>query len=237
MTTTEPARDSEETRPLGRRRKRLTREESKAETRAALLDAGERIFGRQGFFVTSVEEVAEEAGFSKGAVYSNFDSKDDLLMAIVERRLTERIRRVSEIADAADNDVEQQTNEVGQAFVDLLNADPDWVALMTEFWACLTRNPTLRGQFTDRYRAVRTVTGELIEKNATQFGVALPMSAEELAIVAFAMGTGIALEHVADPERVPNELFGRMLYQFFAGMAVPQEESPPDQQAPDAQTG
>ena len=60
------------------KRKRLGRAEKKAATRAALLEAAARVFGRGGFYGASVEEIAEEAGFSRGAVYSNFESKEDL---------------------------------------------------------------------------------------------------------------------------------------------------------------
>jgi AcrR family transcriptional regulator len=68
------------------KRKRLSSAEKKAATRAALLEAAARVFGRGGFYGASVEEIAEEAGFSRGAVYSNFESKEDLFMTLLEER-------------------------------------------------------------------------------------------------------------------------------------------------------
>src|ERR1700724_912969 len=77
---------SETVRSLPRTRKRLSRGQKKAETRAALLDTAAMIFGRRGFYGAAVEEIAEEAGCSKGAVYSNFESKEDLFMTLLEER-------------------------------------------------------------------------------------------------------------------------------------------------------
>jgi len=65
-------------------RKRLTREESKARTRAELLRAANRLFLRNGFVATSLADIAEEAALTKGAVYSNFESKEDLFLAVLQ---------------------------------------------------------------------------------------------------------------------------------------------------------
>jgi AcrR family transcriptional regulator len=64
-------------------KRRLTREESKARTRADLLRAARRLFLRNGFTATSLADIAEEAGLTKGAVYSNFESKEDLFLALL----------------------------------------------------------------------------------------------------------------------------------------------------------
>src|SRR5271169_4172442 len=76
---------------------RLTREQSRANTRERLLAAARRVFARSGFHGASVEEIASEAGFSTGALYSNFDGKEDLFLALMEREIAEHAR---EIADA-----------------------------------------------------------------------------------------------------------------------------------------
>jgi AcrR family transcriptional regulator len=70
-------------------RKRLTREESKAKTRAELLRAAARLFVRKGFVATSLSEIAEEAALTKGAVYSNFESKEELFLALLQERASE----------------------------------------------------------------------------------------------------------------------------------------------------
>src|SRR4029079_16884581 len=81
-------------------RKRLTREESKDLTRLRLIESAERLFVRKGFDDTSVEEISETAGYSRGAFYSNFDSKEQVFLAVIDRRrpkaLDEILQRVSE---------------------------------------------------------------------------------------------------------------------------------------------
>ena len=67
-------------------RKRLTREESRAQTRERLLETAEALFTKNGFEATSIEDVAETAGYSRGAFYSNFKSKDDLICAVLDVR-------------------------------------------------------------------------------------------------------------------------------------------------------
>src|SRR3954449_11278667 len=75
---------------------RLTREEKKAQTRERLLDAASTVFARKGFASTSIDEVAEAAGVTKGAVYSNFDSKEDLVRTVLDERLEQRFRELAE---------------------------------------------------------------------------------------------------------------------------------------------
>ena len=72
---------------------RLTRAEQRDVTRSRLLDAAEKVFVDRGFHAASVDEVAEEAGYSKGAVYSNFENKDELFLAVLERRTHGRPQR------------------------------------------------------------------------------------------------------------------------------------------------
>ena len=78
---------------------RLTREEKKARTRAQLIDAAAAVFARHGYVAASLDEVAEEAGLTKGAVYSNFDSKEDLFQAVIDDRLNEPMFQVADIVD------------------------------------------------------------------------------------------------------------------------------------------
>ena len=72
----------------------MTRAERQQRTRDELVDAAERLFSRQGFHATSIDAVAAEAGFTKGAVYSNFASKEDLFFAVYERRVDRRVEEM-----------------------------------------------------------------------------------------------------------------------------------------------
>src|SRR6476620_7965343 len=79
--------------PTGRR---LTSEEKKAQTRERLLDAASTVFARKGFAATSIDEIAEAAGVTKGAVYSNFDSKEHLVRTVLDERLERRFRDIAD---------------------------------------------------------------------------------------------------------------------------------------------
>ena len=79
---------------------RMTREQSKALTRERLLDAARNVFARSGFHGASVEEIASEAGFSTGALYSNFDGKEELFLALMEREIDEHAREIAEAVGA-----------------------------------------------------------------------------------------------------------------------------------------
>ena len=82
---------------MATRPRRLTRDERKAETREALLDAASRVFARRGYHAAAVDEVAADAGFSTGALYSNFEGKEDLFLALLQREIERQVDEVSRI--------------------------------------------------------------------------------------------------------------------------------------------
>lgn len=197
--------------------RRLTRDEKKALTRQQLLDAAGRVFLRRGFFAASIDEVAEEAGFSKGAVYSNFTDKEDLLLALIEHRTELRRRRVTALVDP-DASTETQAREASEEYNHILEEERDWNPLFLEFWVCVARKPALQQRFAVQHRAMKTAIAALIEDRATRAAQQLPLPAETMATVLFALGNGYSLERLADPDGVPEELFGLMLSNFFKGL-------------------
>ncbi len=197
--------------------RRLTRDEKKALTRQQLLDAAGRVFLRRGFFAASIDEVAEEAGFSKGAVYSNFVDKEDLLLALIEQRAELRRRRVTALVDP-EGSTDTQAREASEEYNHILEEERDWNPLFLEFWVCIARKPALQQRFAVQHRAMKAAIAALIEDRATRAGQQLPLPAESLASVLFAMGNGYSLERLADPDGVPEDLFGLMLSNFFKGL-------------------
>lgn len=212
---------------------RLTRVEKKAETRREVLDAAGRVFLRKGFFAASLDEVAEEAGFSKGAVYSNFADKEDLLLALVEDRTELRRRRVTEFVDL-DAPQAVQARAGGQEYNHILEEERDWAPLFLEFWVCVARNPALQARFAPRYRAMKAAIAAQLEERATRDGHELLVRGESLATALFAMGNGFSLERLADPDGVADDLFGAMLAIFFSGLGAPVER--PDRENSEERT-
>jgi len=206
---------------------RLTRDEKKAQTRREVLEAAGRVFLRKGFFAASLDEVADEAGFSKGAVYSNFIDKEDLLLALVEDRTELRRQRVTAFVDA-DAPQAVQAREGGQEYNHILEDEREWAPLFLEFWVCVARNPALRTRFVPRYRAMKAAIAAQLEARATRDGHQLPVRGESLATALFAMGNGFSLERLADPDGVADDLFGAMLAVFFSGLEATPEGSARD---------
>src|SRR3954464_13741014 len=85
-----------------RHNRRLTRAEQQAQTRSRVLEAADAVFARSGFHAARLEEIADQAGFTRGAVYSNFSGKDDLALAIIEQRIRTVTALLDEIAAASD---------------------------------------------------------------------------------------------------------------------------------------
>jgi AcrR family transcriptional regulator len=188
---------------------RLTRAQSKAQTRAMLLDAARQVFLERGYHRTSLEAVAEAAGFSIGAVYSAFTSKADLFLAVFDLRVLERTRQMEEIGAAATSAVEQ-SEELARQFVAVTKHDPQWSLLIVEFWAHAARDAELRRQFALRHDALKRAVAGVIERMLARTDQRLALELEHVAMTAIALGNGFTLERLTHPDGVPDELFPRL---------------------------
>src|SRR5260370_18132157 len=113
---------------------RMTREQSKANTRERLLVAARRVFARHGFHGASVEEIASEAGFSTGALYSNFDGKEDLFLVLMEREIAEHAREIADAVGARESVAERAAGGA-RRWMTMIEREPELLLLFTEFWA------------------------------------------------------------------------------------------------------
>jgi AcrR family transcriptional regulator len=189
-------------------RQRLTREEKKAQTRERLIEAAAKVFAEKGFAATSLDEVAEEAGLTKGAVYSNFDSKEDLVRAVLELNQ----RRMHNISEATgDGTVEQQAAEAARLFGEVVAQERAAFLLFLEFTAYALRNPDLYPDFLARHRAGREDVARMVEQHGVTQGAKAWTDPKEKALIFDVIGSGIALEKLIDPEGVPDDLFARLL--------------------------
>jgi AcrR family transcriptional regulator len=203
----------------GRSVTRLTREEQKARTRSALLEAASKVFARRGLHAASVEEVAEAAGFSKGAVYANFESKEALFLALLDQNLEDRMAEIRRNS-GDDSEPGDQLRATGDDWVAFINRDPEWAMLFFEFWAYSLRNPEFRTELVARYRKMRGSVAELIERRTSQLGLELPVPAEKVAVMTFAMANGIAFEKLLEPDAVSDDIYPSMLNLLFLGLAA-----------------
>jgi AcrR family transcriptional regulator len=181
-------------------RTRLSRAERTALTRSELLEAAERLFYRDGYHGTTLEAIAEEAGYTKGAVYSAFTSKADLFLTIVDAMIDQRLGEITALfaehplgPDRLSMLAEQPVQERAQR----------WVLLVIEFWIHAAREPDLLAQFAERYRRLRDSLAALASETET------PLGGDSWALVTLALVNGLALERLIDPGGVPDDLMAR----------------------------
>ena len=200
---------------------RLSRAEQNDRNRALLLAAARRVFLERGYYAATLDQIADEAGFSKGAVYSRFASKADMFLALLEDRITERAaqnaRLACELAGTGDF----------AALLDLAEqaerGAPGWRLLVTEFRVHAARDPELNRRYAALHaRAVDGVAQTFVQvskEDAKDF----PVPPRQLAGLWLTIETGRALEQIADPHAL-NGIDLHRLADYFAGQQMPAQE-------------
>lgn len=197
---------------------RLTREQSRAQTRQRLLDAAARVFARHGFHGASVEEVAEEAGFSKGAVYSNFTSKEDLFLTLLEQRCDQSIDRITGVL-SAEGPVEDRLVRGAELLSSMIRSDRDEAVLFVELWTYASRDPEVARRMSTMYGEVRRRVAAVITAQADDVGLALPAAADDIAAALVALSDGLVLQTLVDQERFPVHTLSSLLLLVLTGLA------------------
>ncbi|MFD6389683.1 TetR/AcrR family transcriptional regulator [Nocardia sp. NPDC055029] len=176
----------------------MTRKESHALTRERLVETAKRLFLADGYNVTSLEKVAAEAGFSKGAVYSNFATKHELGLAVID---VVHVERAQSLADAVlPHDTMAQRIEGFARWADQNIGDVGWTALEVEFATSTRHMPEVRTELAARRRSMTTVLASLIQVQADEMGFDLPISAEDAALQLLSLGIGLGVQRAIDPE-------------------------------------
>jgi AcrR family transcriptional regulator len=190
--------------------KRETRAEKQARTRAELLATGAKVFAQRGYGGASVEEIAEQAGYSHGAVYSNFDGKADLFLAVFEEYMAERARELAATQLAIDEDapLEARARALADQWMERFERDRESFVLHMEFIAHAGRDPELAGRFGSRSAAMREAISGYISRYQAEAGVELRLPPDDLALVLRALGIGLAVEALVSPEPVRKGLYG-----------------------------
>ncbi len=196
---------------------RLTREEKKARTRAQLIDAAAAVFARRGFVAASLDEVAEEAGLTKGAVYSNFDSKEDLFQAVIDDRLNEPMRHGAEDIEMSTGTTEEHAMAGARAVHRRRRAGARGVPALhssSTFTSLGTRN--CAPQYAARSREQLAQVAGLIREALEELGHSLPLPADQMAIASRGVVPGHRrCRSSLNPEGVPDDLLGRMYALLF----------------------
>lgn len=188
-----------------------SRAAQRAGTRQRLLDAALEVFSARGFHGASVDVIARAAGFTKGAVYANFAGKEDLFLAVADRRLERQKADALAQHEAADDHEERRAafdEEVRQEFAD----DAAWALMAYETVLYAVReSPRLRAEIAERFRhADEWATDYLREQGADR-----PDRIPALALAKSALGDGLMLRHLIDPEDVTAERVSQVYETVF----------------------
>jgi AcrR family transcriptional regulator len=199
-------------------RTRLSRVESKEQTRRRLLEAATRVFRRRGYRGASVEAIATEAGYTVGALYSNFERKDDLLLALLEEEIGAITKRVVAAAAEADDAIEKLRRGALE-WMAVLDEEREFYVLLIEFWTLWVRDPELRREHAERFATLRGALGQLVEEQTRQLGLSLRLSPEEVGAAVVALADGLALQRLADPEAFSDDLLATLLATLIPALA------------------
>jgi AcrR family transcriptional regulator len=189
----------------------------RAETRSRLLAAAAAVFTERGFGATSVEQVCEAAGFTRGAFYSNFATLDELLLALVAQRHGEVVAGLTAALErlTGPTPVQDLTDVVDDLLAAHL-ADRRWQVLQTELALHALRTPSVAEQVVEQRADLRARVGALIARAAERAGRRLTVPADELARAVLALVEGARFQTYLDPAatRTDRLLLSAVLEQY-----------------------
>lgn len=203
---------------------RITRQERKERTRADLLQAARTVFLRRGFHGASLDEIAEEAGYTKGAVYSNFAGKDDLYLALLDAHYDGRVAAYVEMM-LDEPTFEDAVRAVGRFMADADALDPDWLPTLAEFVAHAGRNESLRRSYVHVRERFLTAIADVIDALVARHGLTLRVPPLEAARASSVLARGYSAERRLDPDAGSPDVFVELHAAFMRGLTVPKERS------------
>ncbi|MDZ7884793.1 MAG: TetR/AcrR family transcriptional regulator [Mycobacterium sp.] len=207
--------------------RRLTRAESKEQTRRRLLDAAAQVFALRGYTAASVEEIAESAGYSVGAVYSNFSNKEQLFEALMTDRAVDRMSEVAQAIQETRASAGDPLRALGAMLIAMADKEIDVAVLRTEFWLHAVRNPELMrieaASSAKTLEAVRGILTDMLDRHGVDVGA---INVDDFATTTLALFGGLIRQRRIEPERVTEEMFGQALRWQIAGMPRKTEEAP-----------
>jgi AcrR family transcriptional regulator len=194
---------------------------ARAQGRAArdeLLSAALRVFADRGYREASMDAVAAEAGYSKGALYWHFSSKEELLLTLLDERIDKPMReRFALLASAPPE--RDMTVEASEGFGKQLGQERAALLLEREYWSLAIRDPELRARYAARQQELRDELATALEARARHLGTPdLGISGQDLARIVMAIISGLAVDELIEPGSVDPELLGDALGVIYAGL-------------------
>ena len=195
---------------------RQSRAQRQAQTREKLIEVAREMFLDVGYAACSLDKVAVAAGFSKGAVYSNFSGKEELCMAVLDTIHEEQLEGIVD-AFTADVDLEGRID----AFMDWTReglGEPRLTALEVEFAAVARQSPYVAGELVKRHREISKALADLVRRVTKEAGIDLPMGADQAAVALLSLGIGLGAMRSLDPT-IDVGVFGQTMRVLLRGIA------------------
>src|SRR4051812_32172223 len=211
--------------------RRLDRRTSaaRAEGRAGrdeLLSAALRVFARRGYRAAGVDEIAAEAGYSKGALYWHFSGKEELLLALLDERIDAPMRAMVALLESAPPDGDMSL-EASREFARQIGEQRDAALLEREYLSLALRDAELRARYAQRQSALRGALARALEARARHLGTpALAVPAEDVARMVMSLIAGMAVDELIEPGSVRPELLGDTLALIYAGLVARARDGP-----------
>jgi AcrR family transcriptional regulator len=198
--------------------KRLTRTEQNERNRALVLAAARRVFLARGYHAATLDEIADEAGFSRGVVQSRFGNKADLFLALLEEQIDERAAQNARLAGGLSGAEGMQVLREHAARRN--RAELDWGLLLIEFRVHAARDPDLSRRYAAVHARTRQALAGLITEVYRRAGQPPPLPADQMAQMILTVEAGIRLEQAADPE-APESAAAFERLRDFIGSPLP----------------
>jgi AcrR family transcriptional regulator len=214
------------------RREPLARQVQKEQTRALLVDAALRVFAEHGYDEATVEEIAAAAGYSKGAFYFHFASKEDIFLELLEQwtgEQTERLRAFDEATPAAAALLESL-----EAFLSYAEREVVWPRLLVEFWAQARQHEAIRRGLSQAYVTWRRLLAQAFRRAAHTGLLSPQLDPDDAARLVLATHDGLVVETCIDPEESRRISLRRILGALLAYLASPAAKELPETARPQA---
>jgi AcrR family transcriptional regulator len=203
----------------------LTPERRRQLTRDTLIAAAADLFARRGFHAASLDEIAAAAGFTKGAIYSNFGSKEDLLLAVVEHRGDQMLSAMWDAHQANSAAHVQNPGHAAATWRRIVAADEQTQLLRLELRLYALREPSVRERFADLQRRQLTRATEFLIREAEVDGYGFRMPVQHLAGLMIALTEGLLMEAAVDPD---NRTDYEQRFEEFLALLVAAGVNEPD---------
>ena len=194
--------------------RRLSRTQQTEANRAAVLAAAAAVFRERGYAAATLDQIAEAAGFSKGAVYSQFDSKADLFLHVLDRRIETRAAENQAAVDAGTDDPDTIVRELQRL---MSRSDPRWRLAVTEFRIAASRDPELRARYDAVHRRTVARLAAVFDQIYERTGYEPPVPTEHLAVTVLALDVGTVLEDASTTSPVPADSLDLLMRRMVFG--------------------